>query len=85
MRRRRVVAVAALLVVAAGVAAAAAYRYLVVKGYIRYNQWDRRVRGTLEPGAPAPDLTLARYEGGTVQLSSLWHGRPLFLVFGSCT
>lgn len=61
------------------------YMELVKKGFIKYNRYDRRVRGSLRVGDAAPDLTLPTYEGGTVRLSSLWETRPVLLVFGSCT
>jgi hypothetical protein len=61
------------------------YMELVKKGFVRYNKWDRRERGALRVGDPAPDLSLATYEGGQVRLSELWHERPVLLVFGSCT
>jgi peroxiredoxin len=58
---------------------------LVEKGFIRYNKWDRRVRGTLRVGDQAPDVEVTRYDGSTLRLSSLWAKRPVVLVFGSCT
>src|SRR4029450_10801105 len=58
---------------------------LVKAGILRYNKYDRRERGSLRVGAPAPDLTLPRYEGGELKLSELWRERPVVLVFGSCT
>lgn len=58
---------------------------LVKAGVLRYNEFDRRERGTLKVGAPAPDLALAMYDGSTVRLSELWSAKPVFLVFGSCT
>jgi cytochrome oxidase Cu insertion factor (SCO1/SenC/PrrC family) len=61
------------------------YMKLVEKGFIRYNKWDRRVRGTLRAGDIAPDLPLTRYDGAPVRLSELWESKPLVLVFGSCT
>ena len=62
------------------------YYVLVREGILRYNKWDRRVRGTLKKGDAAPDLVLASYgSGGTVRLSELWRARPVVLVFGSCT
>jgi hypothetical protein len=74
---------------AAGILALAgvgvAYMQLVKAAFLRYNKWDHRDRGRLRAGDPAPDLTLSLYEGGSVALSSLWHDRPVFLVFGSCT
>jgi hypothetical protein len=73
--------------VAAGVAALGflGYMKLVEKAYLRYNEWDRRERGELRVGRPAPDLELPRLDTGTVRLSELWRERPVVLVFGSCT
>lgn len=72
--------------VAAAVAALGlAYKKLVEHGFVRYNKWDRRVRGTLRAGDPAPDLELTRYDGSAVRLSTLWKAKPVVLVFGSCT
>jgi hypothetical protein len=82
-RRQVLVAVAALAAVAGG--SFYVYMKLIEKGYLRYNKWDRRVRGTLRVGDPAPDFELARYEGGRVRLSELWAEKPVVLVFGSCT
>jgi hypothetical protein len=61
------------------------YMELVEGAWIRYNEWDRRNRGALRVGQPAPDLELPWLEQGTVRLSELWRERPVFLVFGSCT
>jgi hypothetical protein len=72
------------IVVGAG-GAALGYRKLVEKGYVRYNKWDRRVRGTLRVGDQAPDVALTTYDGAPLHLSSLWSQRPVVLVFGSCT
>ncbi|HET8645422.1 MAG TPA: hypothetical protein VFO85_08040 [Vicinamibacteria bacterium] len=69
----------------AGVGGFFGYMQLVKAGYVRYNQYDRRERGTLREGGPAADVALTSYDGSPVQLSSLWTRRPLFLVFGSCT
>ena len=62
-----------------------AYRKLVEAGFVRYNEWDRRVRGTLRVGDPAPDFVLTRFDGTPLRLASLWATRPVVLVFGSCT
>jgi hypothetical protein len=71
----------------AGASAAGFFGYmkLVEGAWIRYNEWDRRERGTLRVGHQAPDVDLLRLEGGSVRLSELWRARPVFLVFGSCT
>jgi len=61
------------------------YMQLVKKGYIRYNKYDRRDRGSLREGGPAADVALTSYDGSPLRLSWLWNRRPLFLVFGSCT
>ncbi len=81
---RRIVVWAA-VVVAAVAALGFTYLQLVEKGFIRYNKWDRRIRGNLRVGDPAPDLELTRYEGGQIRLSSVWQKKPAVLVFGSCT
>jgi hypothetical protein len=83
MRRRLVVGTALGLAVVAG--GAGAYLYLVRKGILRYNKYDRRAEGTLSVGQTAPDLRLEMFEGSPVQLSGLWSEKPLVLVFGSCT
>lgn len=75
----------ALIVLAVGAAGGLVYMKLVEKGFIRYNKWDRRVRGTLRVGDQAPDLELTLYDGSRLPLSSLWQARPVVLVFGSCT
>ena len=61
------------------------YMELVKAGYLRYNKYDRRERGSLKVGAAAPDLELVGYDGQPVRLATFWTDRPLFLVFGSCT
>jgi len=76
---------AGLVVLAVGAIGGFVYMELVEKGFIRYNKWDRRVRGTLRVGDPAPDLELTRYDGTSLRLSSLWATKPVVLVFGSCT
>jgi hypothetical protein len=54
-------------------------------GIVRYNRYDRRERGRLRAGDPAPDLELGLVDGTPLRLSELWRERPVFLVFGSCT
>ena len=86
MRKRKKVAIAALASVSLAVLGGFVYMQLVKKGWIKYNKYDRRVEGSLRVGDTAPDLELAMYDGTAVRLSSLWgDGKPLFLVFGSCT
>jgi hypothetical protein len=77
--------IGALAVVAVGALGFFGYMKLVEHGFVRYNRWDRRVRGTLRAGDLAPDLELTRYDGRTLRLSSLWAKKPVVLVFGSCT
>jgi hypothetical protein len=71
--------------VALGAAGWFAYMKLVQKGVLRYNRWDRRVRGTLGPGQPAPDVEVVGYDGAPLRFSTLWRERPVVLIFGSCT
>jgi hypothetical protein len=61
------------------------YMQLVKAGVLRYNRWDRRERGALKVGDPAPSVDLVPYAGGTLRLADLWAGKPVLLVFGSCT
>jgi len=79
------VAIGALAVVGVAAAGLVGWYSLVRAGVLRYNKYDRRERGALKVGDAAPDLVLARYEGGTVRLSELWREKPVVLVFGSCT
>ena len=75
-------------VVAAGLAGAGAYAYYqaMMRGWIRYNEYDIRTEGQLRVGDLAPDLELARVGGGEpVLLSSLYAGKPVVLAFGSYT
>ena len=82
----RKVLIAAALGVSMIVLGDLAYMYAVRKAWIRYNQHDRRVEGRLRVGDATPDLDLVMYDGSSTRLSSLWgDGKPLFLVFGSCT
>jgi len=85
LRTRRKAVVGALTVLAVGAGGFHAYVKLVEHGYLRYNRWDRRVRGTLRAGHQAPDLELTSYAGEPLRLSTLWEARPVVLVFGSCT
>jgi hypothetical protein len=63
-----------------------AYYELMKAGFIRYNKYDRRERGSLKVGGQSPDLDLTMYDGSSVRLSQLWSGaQPVFVVFGSCT
>ena len=77
--------IAAAIVVLVAAAGALVVRKLVELGFVRYNKWDRRVRGRLRVGDPAPDLELTAYDGSRLRLSLLWRAQPVVLVFGSCT
>ena len=68
------VAIAVLALAALGFGGRFGYFQLVKAGYVKYNKYDRRDRGALRVGDAAPDVELAGYDG-----------KPLFLVFGSCT
>jgi hypothetical protein len=81
--RKLLIGVAALLVLGAG--GFFGYMQLVKGGYLRYNKYDRRERGSLQKGGPAADVALTTYDGSPQRLSWLWERKPLFLVFGSCT
>ena len=83
--RRPLIGALVVLAAAMGAAGWLAYKKLIEKGFIRYNKWDRRVRGKLRTGDQSPDVELTRYFGSTFRLSSLWAKRPVVLVFGSCT
>ena len=82
-RKRAIVGGAAALALVVG--GYLGYYQLVRAGILKYNKYDRRERGKLRVGDPAPDLALAGYDGSTVRLSRLWADRPVVLVFGSCT
>lgn len=77
--------IAAAVVVAALGLSFLGWKKAVELGYLRYNKWDRRVRGTLRVGDQAPDVELTRYDGTRLRLSSVWATKPAVLVFGSCT
>jgi hypothetical protein len=48
--------------------------------------WSRARKGHVEPGDPAPSLTVKKLEDKTpVELGSLWTEKPVVLVFGSYT
>jgi cytochrome oxidase Cu insertion factor (SCO1/SenC/PrrC family) len=86
MRKKVLLALAGLAGVAVLAAGAfAGYMELVKAGYLKYNRFDRRERGSLREGGTAPDLELTAYDGSPVRLSRLWAERPVMLVFGSCT
>jgi hypothetical protein len=61
------------------------YWKLLEGAWIKYNEWDRRDRGSLQVGHRAPDLELPLVEEGRVRFSELWRERPVVLIFGSCT
>ncbi len=82
---RRKLLIGAGVTVLALLAGGFGYYQLVKAGLLRYNEYDRRERGTLVPGAAAPDLPLAMFDGRAVRLSELWADKPVLLVFGSCT
>jgi hypothetical protein len=82
-RRRIALGTALLVVFVAG--GFAGWMALVRAGVLRYNKWDRREKGTLRVGDPAPDLQVAAYDGSPLRLGSLWAEKPVLLVFGSCT
>lgn len=83
MVKKLLIGAAALLVLGGG--GFFGYMQLVKGGYLRYNKYDRRERGSLQKGGPAVDVALTMYDGSPQRLSWLWERKPLFLVFGSCT
>ena len=85
MKTWQKVAAGILAVAAVGGAGFFSWYQLVKAGVLKYNEHDRRQRGTMVPGATAPDLKLVAMDGGPLHLSELWKTKPLFLVFGSCT
>src|SRR5438034_1164732 len=68
-----------LIAAAAGVGVVAlgglAYIQLMKKGYIKYNEYGRRLGRRRRGGDLAPDLELAMYDGSPVRLSSPAPGR----------
>jgi hypothetical protein len=74
-----------LVIAAVGGAGFFTWYQLVKAGFLRYNKYDRREKGTLEAGHLAPDIPLEMYDGSSQKLSKLWEAKPVFLVFGSCT
>jgi hypothetical protein len=48
--------------------------------------WMQARAGQVKPGDVAPDFTVKTLESRTsLQLASLWHDKPVVLVFGSYT
>ena len=47
--------------------------------------YDRRREGDLRVGDLAPDVALAKLDGGEVRLAELVGDQPLVLIFGSFT
>jgi hypothetical protein len=47
--------------------------------------YDQRREGKLRLGDLAPDVELARLDGGTLRLADQIGGKPLVLIFGSFT
>lgn len=59
--------------------------FLLVTALAVEAQQPQRREGDLKEGAPAPDFTVKDGEGQkTVKLSEL-KGKPVVLIFGSCT
>jgi len=78
--------IASALVVLAVAGGVYGYYQAMVKGLIRYNEYDIRTEGQLQVGDLAPDLELARVDGsGRTLLSELYRERPVVLAFGSYT
>lgn len=85
-----VLALVVLAVLAAGCASAAAPppgppdpRSMAPPGVKQ--EWLHFHDSVVEPGAPAPDFTLATADGRNTLSLSTFRGRPLVLVFGSNT
>jgi hypothetical protein len=80
--KRALLAVAVLFVAFAAFAVWKIGGPSMVLGMLRY---DQRQEGKLQVGDRAPDVVLARLNGGSVRLSEFVGKRPLVLVFGSYT
>jgi hypothetical protein len=78
------IVIGVLAIAALGAGGFYGWMQLVKAGILKYNKYDKRAEGALRVGGSVPDMRLALYDGGAVQLSSLWK-RPVMLVFGSCT
>ena len=84
MRRRILIGVVILVVV--GAAGAYGYYQAMMKGWVRYNEYDIRTEGQLSVGDYAPDLELSQVDGeGSRMLSDLYREKPVVLAFGSYT
>ncbi len=63
-----------------------AYYQAMMRGWVKYNEYDIRTEGQLQVGDLAPELTLARVDGEPpVALSDLYREKPVVLAFGSYT
>jgi iodothyronine deiodinase-like protein len=82
MKLRRVLLVILALVLAA---VGAGVWYIGPRNIIGILFYDQRREGDLQVGQRAPDVALARLEGGETRLASLVGDKPLVLVFGSFT
>lgn len=85
MKTWQKVAAGVVAVAAVGAAGFFSWYQLVKAGVLKYNEHDRRERGTVVPGTTAPDVKVTALDGSPVHLSELWKAKPIFLVFGSCT
>lgn len=79
--RRVLLGILLLLLVAGGVFAWQIGPRNII-GMLRY---DQRREGKLKVGDAAPDVVLAKLDGGEAHLSDYVGGQPLVLVFGSFT
>lgn len=62
------------------------YMQLLMRGYLKYNAYDRREFGRLQPGDVAPDFVLKTPDGAqAVRLSALHAEKQVVLIFASCT